>query len=786
MVPSSPGGGGGSGVSDHGGLTGLTDDDHSQYVHVSVARTVSAVHTFNPGSAGPFAVLGANAADQNVPGLDADTLDGSEATDFAAAVHTHAGEDVTSGTVAAARLGVMTGDAGAGGAKGAVPAPAAGDAAAGKYLDADGTWTVPPGTGGGGASTELDNLGTTAVNADIDPGTDAAVALGSSSLRWSEANFSTGMFLWAALGDTKPSGAYLGDRVEFGAGGSADPDVVLSRAAADVLALGVGDSFRLQGGTSGHLTFVVPAVVTSYAVTWPAADAAGVLTSDGAGALSWAAGGGGSAAWASASGVFEPVPGTSGSTIQAGDQMEYRARVADGEIAVAHVFTSENDLSTPGARIAEWYRDDRTTLLASLGQDGLFGPGSALAQDIGSAALPWRDTYGRTVNVQPTVGAELAPALTTGNWTLGTGWSFGTTPDRLVKGANGTGTAQPTPSLAPTAGEVYKIVFTVSAMTVANVSVAFGGNTYRTVTVDGTYTDFVTAFTSGNLTFSPSNTSRFDVTVVSVTLVDPGTGSLASTAGSTLSPYRIARLEFDGGLQRVGFGPQELGWVGVYDENLTTNFAVAVLGRAVLEGKARSYLMLSMYQEVQSARSEMVLFPHRRSATEGVRQSSLVIGRTSTNPPTRPWLTPVTIPRGLEVSALDTHCYGDFWVPAGSQLGFGGSDTTEPGAYWTKSAITGGNSSLFYGATETLRDDGTNWRVLGSLGWGLYDAIGDTNPVVALTAAGIVWGAGGASAPDLKLERVSGNLIVTGLPTSDPAVAGALWNNSGVLTVSAG
>lgn len=30
------------------------------------------------------------------------------------------------------------------------------------------------------------------------------------------------------------------------------------------------------------------------------------------------------------------------------------------------------------------------------------------------------------------------------------------------------------------------------------------------------------------------------------------------------------------------------------------------------------------------------------------------------------------------------------------------------------------------------------------------------------------------------------NVIVTGLPTSNPAVAGALWSNSGVLTLSAG
>ena len=32
----------------------------------------------------------------------------------------------------------------------------------------------------------------------------------------------------------------------------------------------------------------------------------------------------------------------------------------------------------------------------------------------------------------------------------------------------------------------------------------------------------------------------------------------------------------------------------------------------------------------------------------------------------------------------------------------------------------------------------------------------------------------------------SGNVIFTGLPTSDPSVAGALWNSTGTLTVSAG
>jgi hypothetical protein len=42
-------------------------------------------------------------------------------------------------------LPAFTGDSGSGGVKGLVPAPAAGDAAAGRYLDSDGTWSVPTG-----------------------------------------------------------------------------------------------------------------------------------------------------------------------------------------------------------------------------------------------------------------------------------------------------------------------------------------------------------------------------------------------------------------------------------------------------------------------------------------------------------------------------------------------------------------------------------------------------------------------------------------------------------------
>lgn len=66
-------------------------------------------------------------------------------------------EDLTA-TQATALLNVMVGDSGAGGTKGLVPAPAAGDAGALKFLLADGTWAVPTGTSSGGHLHGLERL----------------------------------------------------------------------------------------------------------------------------------------------------------------------------------------------------------------------------------------------------------------------------------------------------------------------------------------------------------------------------------------------------------------------------------------------------------------------------------------------------------------------------------------------------------------------------------------------------------------------------------------------------
>ncbi len=66
----------------------------------------------------------------------------------AAGLGTGAPSDLTT-TQLTALIDNFVGDSGAGGTKGAVPAPAAGDASGGKFLKADGTWAAPSGTGGG-------------------------------------------------------------------------------------------------------------------------------------------------------------------------------------------------------------------------------------------------------------------------------------------------------------------------------------------------------------------------------------------------------------------------------------------------------------------------------------------------------------------------------------------------------------------------------------------------------------------------------------------------------------
>jgi len=94
----------------------------------------------------------------NCTGLPVGGIASIAATSFVAnSTGAGASPSAVSAATATSILSAMVGDSGAGGTKGLVPAPGAGDSAAGKFLNAGGTWTVPAGGGGspGGSGTEV-------------------------------------------------------------------------------------------------------------------------------------------------------------------------------------------------------------------------------------------------------------------------------------------------------------------------------------------------------------------------------------------------------------------------------------------------------------------------------------------------------------------------------------------------------------------------------------------------------------------------------------------------------
>lgn len=150
-------------------------------------------------------------------------------------------------------------------------------------------WTDP--TSLGFANKALSNLAAVAVNASLIAGADATIALGSSALRWTEANLSTGAFVWAAASDAQPTSKFLGARIDFGAGGASATDCTILRLAAGVLGVGAGNALRFQGSGSNYVGIVAPANPTAYTITLPSAVAASnglPMTSTTGGVSSWA------------------------------------------------------------------------------------------------------------------------------------------------------------------------------------------------------------------------------------------------------------------------------------------------------------------------------------------------------------------------------------------------------------------------------------------------------------------------------------------------------------------
>jgi hypothetical protein len=103
-------------------------------------------------------------------------------------------------TAVTALLDNLVGDTGSGGTKGLAPAPASGDAAAGKFLKADGSYAVPPGTGSASLAGDSDVTITSAANNDF-------LAYNSGSSKWTNRTATAATALLSNLvGDTGSGG----------------------------------------------------------------------------------------------------------------------------------------------------------------------------------------------------------------------------------------------------------------------------------------------------------------------------------------------------------------------------------------------------------------------------------------------------------------------------------------------------------------------------------------------------------------------------------------------------
>lgn len=141
----SAGAGGGSGVSAHAMLVGLSADDHLHYLTAARADAWFPAKLAGSGTAETAARADHTHAGVYEPLIavknSAFNVDfGTGSGNAARGSHSHTATSISGGSLSRSVLPLFVGDSGSGGSVGAVPAPPAGAAAAGKVLAADGTW----------------------------------------------------------------------------------------------------------------------------------------------------------------------------------------------------------------------------------------------------------------------------------------------------------------------------------------------------------------------------------------------------------------------------------------------------------------------------------------------------------------------------------------------------------------------------------------------------------------------------------------------------------------------
>ncbi len=181
-------------------------------------------------------------------------------------------------------------------------------------------------------------------------------------------------------------------------------------------------------------------------------------------------------------------------------------------------------------------------------------------------------TAGGNVAILATFGAELAPALTDGNWTVGAGWESPIVGPGLIKNADGTGTQTPSAATTIVAGVTYKVVITISALSVGNIEYTIGGASGSNLTAATTYTDYITANTTGKLIISPSNADRFTISAISIKALTDATGDLTISGNLQVNSPIFAGL---GGNKYPGYSFIGYPSTGMYRQGNSIRFSIA-------------------------------------------------------------------------------------------------------------------------------------------------------------------------------------------------------------------
>jgi len=157
-------------------------------------------------------------------------------------------------------------------------------------------------------------------------------------------------------------------------------------------------------------------------------------------------------------------------------------------------------------------------------------------------------SIGGNLIINATDSTQLAPALVTPNWTLGTGWVYQTSPNAIAKTSDGLGTVTTATLPGIRAGYTYRVTIVVGSISGGTLSWTIGSPGTSIITGYGTtissaitYTDYITATATNSILITPSATGvRAVITGISIIQLSNNTGDLTVNGNLNVnSPIKV-------------------------------------------------------------------------------------------------------------------------------------------------------------------------------------------------------------------------------------------------------